>query len=137
YTLLIGFTLEEVKEFFDAQRSRLDLLVMFELLATTEAILRLDFINRVEARKKDPLSRHFRRLKKATGEKIRLDEDILQAFKDHVSASSPIGNLRGVLRLRHWLAHGRHWHPKLGRIYTPGDVLDIAKPLVAAIPRWG
>lgn len=38
----IGDTHREVEAFFDAQRGRLELLTMFELLATTEAVLRID-----------------------------------------------------------------------------------------------
>ena len=37
--LLIGFTRSDADEFFDAQKGQLELLTMFELLATTEAIL--------------------------------------------------------------------------------------------------
>ena len=37
----IGFTRSEVEEFFDAQRGQLELLTMFEILATTEAVLRI------------------------------------------------------------------------------------------------
>lgn len=130
----IGFTRAEVDEFFDGQRSQLELLTMFELLATTEAILRNEFKVRVAARKKDGLSRRFRELHKANGDKIRLDEDILGAMKEEGVGSKVIASFRGTLKLRHWLAHGRHWRPKLGRPYAPGDVLDIARELIDSIP---
>ncbi len=55
-----GLTGVEVEAFFDAQRERLNLLTMFDLLATTEALLRLDFQARVGNRAKDELSRRFR-----------------------------------------------------------------------------
>ena len=104
---------------------------MFELLATTEAILRIEFDARVKGRRKDSLSRRFRDAHKLRGEKIRLDDDILAALKE---AGVEVGDFRGTLRLRDWLAHGRHWHPKLGRGYTPGDVLGIARELIDSIP---
>ena len=78
----IGLTRGEVEEFFDAHRGQLELLTMFALLATTEAILRLEFNNRVAARRKDGLSKRFREIHKASGDKIRLDEDILAAMKE-------------------------------------------------------
>jgi hypothetical protein len=126
----IGLTREEVEQFFDAQRVRLELLTMFEILATTEAALRIEVRSRVAARKKDPLSQRFRKLQKAKGDRIRLDEDILTAMKEEGVA---IAAFRGTLRLRHWLAHGRHWHPKLGRGYAPSDVFDISRSLIDSI----
>ena len=131
---VIGLTSLEVEEFFEAQRKQLDLLIMFELLAITEAILRIDFKARVGARRKDGLSRRFRKLQQESGDKIRLDEDILGAMKEEGVAASIVAAGRGVLKLRHWLAHGRHWHPKLGRGYSPNDVFDIAKALIRSIP---
>jgi hypothetical protein len=78
----IGLTRGEVEEFFDTHRGQLELLAMFELLAITEAILRIEFKARMAGRKKDGLSRRFREIHKANGEKIRLDEDILVAMKE-------------------------------------------------------
>jgi hypothetical protein len=132
----IGLTRTEVEELFDAQRGQLELLTMFELLATTEAILRIDFKARVTAKKRDLLSRHFRQLYRENGDRIRLDEDILTALKDHGVPANIVSAMRGALKLRHWLAHGRHWHPKLGRGYAPGDVFDITKALIVSLPPY-
>lgn len=129
----IGLIRSEVESFFEDQRGQLELLTMFELLATTEAILRIDFNARVATRRKDGLSRRFRQMNKSRPDKIRLDEDILTAMKDEGTNASAIAAFRGVLRLRHWLAHGRHWHPKLGRGYTPNDVFDISRALIDSI----
>jgi hypothetical protein len=130
----IGFTRKEVQEFFDSQTGELELLTMFALLATTEAILMIEFKARVAARKKDGLSRRFREIHKANGDKIHLDEDILVAMKEEGVAANVIAAFRGTLKLRHWLAHGRYWSPKLGRRYKPGDVFDIARALIDSIP---
>ena len=46
----LGRTRAEVEDFFDGQSGQLELLTMFEILATTEAILRIDFKARVAAR---------------------------------------------------------------------------------------
>ena len=112
----------------------MELLTMFEILATTEAVLRIEVRTRVAARKKDPLSRRFRKLHKARGDRIRLDEDILIVMKEEGVSGSAIAAFRGALKLRHWLAHGRHWHPKLGRGYAPTDVFDISRALSDSIP---
>jgi hypothetical protein len=130
----IGLTESEIERFFDDQRGHLESFTMFELLATTEAILRIQFKARVAKRLRDDLSRRFRAAHKLKGEKIRLDEDILAALKEAGVATKIVAAFRGTLRLRHWLAHGRHWHPKLGRGYTPGDVLGIARELIDSIP---
>lgn len=77
------------------------------------------------------MSRRFREDHKQRGKKIRLDEDILGALKE---AGVTIGPFRGTLKLRDWLAHGRYWHPKLGRRYSPDNVLGIARELIDSIP---
>ena len=128
-----GMTRDEVVSFFDAQRGQLELLTMFELLATTEALLRIDFHARVTTKRKDGLSRRFREMDKS-GQSVRL-EDILGAMKEEGVPANLVADFRGVLKLRHWLAHGRHWNPKLGRDYTPNDVFDISRDLIASIPR--
>jgi hypothetical protein len=38
----VGLSPREVEEFFDAQAGQMELVIMFEILATTEAILRTD-----------------------------------------------------------------------------------------------
>jgi hypothetical protein len=130
----VGLTQTEVEEFFEAQRERLELLIMFDLIATTEAILRSEFSARVEARKKDSLSRRFRGIYQVRADRIRLDEDILGAMREEGVPANVVGAFRGALKLRHWLAHGKQWHPKLGRGYDPGDVFDISRALIDSIP---
>ena len=126
----IGQTRQEVDEFFNRQTAQLELLTMFELLATMEAILRIDFESWVTAKKRDTLSRRFREIRRRR-EKIRLDEDILAAMK---AEGIGVSGFRGLLNLRHWRAHGRHWSPRLGGSFTPYIVFDTSKALVDAIP---
>jgi hypothetical protein len=127
-----GLRSPEIESFFESQTTQLELITMLELLATTEAVLRIDFGNRVKLRKKDRLSRRFRRLKKERGHRVKLDEDILETLKGEGIA---VADFRATLRLRHWLAHGRHWHPKLGRSYTPELVYDVARALIDSIAQ--
>jgi hypothetical protein len=132
FSRFVGLTRGEVRNAFDAQRSRLDRVTMFELLATSEAILRIECKTRAVARKKDGLSGNCRRIQRERQDKIRLDEDILAAMEQE---GIYVAAFRGTFKLRHWLAHGRYWSPKLGRGYTPQVVFDISKALILSIPR--
>jgi hypothetical protein len=125
----------EVDAYLNSQRAELELLAMFELLATAEAILRIDFDRRATMKRKDPLSRRFRQIRAERTERVRLDEDILEALRSEIQPASVVSEFRGALRLRHWLAHGRHWHPKMGRGYGPNDVFDISQKLIDALPE--
>jgi hypothetical protein len=124
------WTSEEIKAFFEGQQGELERLTMFELLATVEATLRLDFEERVENKWKDPVSRRFRNIAKARSG-VRLDEDILETWKNEREVN--VSDFRAALKLRHWLAHGRHWHPKLGQGYDPASVYQIATVLLASL----
>jgi hypothetical protein len=133
---LLGSTRKEIEDFFDAQRAELEFLAMSELLATTEAVLRLDFRHRVKKRKKDSLSRRYLELQKqikvAGGRvPIGLSEDILEALSGE---GVKVSDFRGALKLRHWLAHGRYWQPKPGYQYTPEVFFDISRDLMSSIP---
>ena len=128
--IFTGQTVQRVEAFFAAQLTELELLTMFEILATTEAILRLDFEERVKNRWRDGVSRKFREIAKK-GSNIRLDDDILETWKAEQGVN--VSFFRAALHLRDWLAHGRHWHPKLGQGYTPAHVYQISKALFAAL----
>ena len=128
--LFFSMTADDVEEFF----RELDDLIMFDLLAAAEAAIRVDFRNRVDNRKKDDVSRQFRRIDKKKGKKVALQEEILDVWKKfRPTAKRAVGDFNGALNLRHWLAHGRYWTPKLGRTYSPADVYDIAHNLLKAI----
>lgn len=100
------------------------------ILAAIEAMFRVDFELRCRTRKRDALSREFRSIRKAKGRRINFDEDILQAWKDHgLLAASLVTHIRDAMRLRHWLAHGRHWIAKLGRRYGFTDLVALADEL--------
>ncbi len=136
----VGKTPEELEDDFAYQIAELGWLTMLGMLACTEAALRVDFIERVSNKKKDDTSRQFQKICKQQGiKKIRLEEDILDTWKDFGSRArtkSAVGEFKGVLRLRHWLAHGRYWRrPKLGRAagYDPVDVFDICKLMLQAV----
>jgi hypothetical protein len=126
---------DEVEEFFAARLDETDRQACLFLVASAEATLRVDFLQRVYHRKKDAVSRAFRDIYNRTAcdhsrLKVRLDEDILETWAAIVPrAKARIGDLRGSLNYRHWLAHGRYWVPKLGRQYDPTGLLRIITKL--------
>ena len=123
-------TIEEINEFFN----ELDYLTMLDLLAATEAVIRVDFLHRVYNRKKDDLSRQFRQIYQQKGNMVSLDPDILDIWKEFdPAAKRKVSDFKSALNLRHWLAHGRYWTPKLGKDYSPNDVYDIAYNLLEDI----
>jgi hypothetical protein len=132
-----GKTREELDADFAFQAYELSLLSMFGMLASTEATLRVDFIVRVSNREKDEFSRGFRNASKERGKKVRLEEDVLDVWREHggVRIKSAVQEFKGALNLRDWLAHGRYWKPKLGRVagYDAVDVFDICSELLQAI----
>jgi hypothetical protein len=132
-----GKTLEELDADFAFQTAELGLLSEFAMFACTEAALRVDFIVRVKDRQKDEVSRGFRNASKKRGKKIRLEEDILDVWREHgvVRIKNAVREFKGALNLRDWLAHGRYWTPKLGRVagYDATVVLGICSELLQAI----
>jgi hypothetical protein len=134
-----GRTAEELEDVFAYQLLELSRLTMFGLLASTEAALRVDFVDRVKNKRKDKVSRRFREifgLRREKLRKIRLDEDILDAWKEHrPETKGAVGDFKGTLKLRDWLAHGRYWRPKLGRAagYDPVDVFEICRALLQVV----
>jgi hypothetical protein len=80
----VGKTREELDDDFAYQTAELAKVTMLGMLACIEAILRVDFIERVWNKKKDGVSRRFRHVCRRRGiEKIRLEEDILDTWRAH------------------------------------------------------
>ena len=128
--IFFGMSIEEIHEFF----RELDYLAMPDLLSATEAAIRLDYLNRAYRGKGDDVSRRFRQLYKKKRDRVSLERDVLEAWKRLAPRTrAAVGDFTGAMNLRHWLAHGRYWNPKLGRDYSPADVYDISYNLLQAI----
>jgi len=128
--IFFAMDLEEIDEFF----KELDYLAMLDLIAATEAAIRLDYQTRAYHGKGDEISRHFRKLYKKARDRVSLEWDVLEAWKRLAPRTrAAVGDFCGALNLRHWLAHGRYWNPKLGRDYSPADVYDISYNLLESI----
>jgi hypothetical protein len=75
---------------------------------------------------------------KKKGEWTRFGDDILTTWQKLVSTEeceNTIINLKGLLHLRDWLAHGRCWKKKFTQPYDPGDIFLVAESLNRNLPR--
>lgn len=123
-----GLTSEELWSDFKHKLTELETSVSFSVLSAIEALLRIDFLNRVYKKSRDQLSREFRKLYLQKSYKASLEEDILELWKQHhPSLKRIISDYKGALNLRNWLAHGRYWTPKFGRKYDFGTIFTIAE----------
>ena len=126
-----GLPLQEVRE---QALAELEYTSSLSLLACIEATLRVDYNQRVSARGRSPLSSALRGIHRRKGEFARLEDDILEAWKNHSTVGKPvISALIGAFKYRHWLAHGRYWPPKFGRTYDYQTVYDIADTFLNAM----
>ena len=118
----------EIGAYFDHSEEELERLVCLDLISATEAFLRVDYYERIRERDRSEIGRSFRSLNKKKGNKISLEEDIIEAWKGNTGDRS-FSDFLGLLKYRHWLAHGRYWAPKIGRAYS----FDIAYEISANI----
>ncbi len=76
----------------------------FFILTSLEAAFRVDYQFRCEKRMKDDLSRAFRAIWKSRKMRVRLDEDIFEAWREYSSGSRQlIAGLRSAFNFRHCL----------------------------------
>lgn len=123
YAYFYGMHEDEFNDFF----RELDYLTMLDLLASGEAALKIDFYCRLSNRKpKDNILTEYRRIYNVKKEKVSLENDILDVLSNHLDElKSEISDFKGCMKLRHWLAHGRYWTPKLPRPYTQYEAQDV------------
>ena len=136
---LIGKTWEDIDGYFKVLHDEADKQASMFLIASAEAVIRIDFLNRVRNRLKDKVSLTFRKIeKKRRNQKsrnVRLDDDILDTWANNVlSAKKLVGDFKGALKFRHWLAHGRWWRPKLGQKYDPAGIYKLIVDIFEKLP---
>src|SRR3546814_476658 len=121
----------------DKALEELDATSCLGVLTSVEAAVRVDYLSRVYARKKDPLSLAIREIYKERENAARLEDDLLRAWRDSgVVGKALIGELIGAFKYRHWLAHGRYWSPKFGRIYDYVTVYGLAEEFLEAMEQY-
>ncbi len=138
-THFIGFRLDEAltarRELIAARLEETDQRSAFFILTSVEAAFRIDYKRRCQKRMKDDLSRAFWAIHKSRKERVSLDEDIFEAWRENFTGLRQlIGELRGAFKFRHWLAHGRYWEPNLGRKYDFNFVYSLADDVLNAFP---
>lgn len=131
---LLGLTHDELRALFRRYSDELSEVASLTMIASAEAVLRIDFERRTSDRRKDKVSREFRDIRRRRGVRIRLDEDILETWVTIGGAAKGIvGDFRGLLKLRDWLAHGRYWAPKLGQQYDAQSVYSVSSRLLGRL----
>jgi hypothetical protein len=124
----------EINEYFDYSEDELERLVCLDLISATEAFLRVDYHERIIERDKSQIGKAFRSLNKTKGNKISLEEDIIETWKSNTGDKS-FSDFLGLLKYRHWLAHGRYWTPKLGREYSFDIAYKISENIFGLISK--
>jgi hypothetical protein len=130
-----GMTRKEVKQYF--YDHKLEHVVSLNLIASTEASLRVDYLRRALRGKikKNKIDKKFQELYHQKGTRVSLRDEILETWKEvHPDCTDAIGDFRGALNVRDWLAHGRYWTPRFGRKYSATLVFNISKNLFDILP---
>ncbi len=130
-------TPQQLPDVLKQMATELALEVSLALVASFEAILRIDFDRQVRAPatgSKSVAAANFQKLWRTHGVRTRL-EDLLDAWRAaHPGATKVVGDFKGVLKWRHWLAHGRYWPQKGFAGFDPYTVEKRAKALQKALP---
>jgi len=115
-----------------------DLRSSLAVLSQVEAAFRLDYAERCEKKKHDPLPKAFLALYRKKSKKGRLREDIFAMWREkHPETHQALSELNGAFNLRHWLAHGRYWKPSLGRKYDYRYIYNLADSVFENFPLIG
>ena len=128
-------TKAQLESLLAARLEETELRSALTILADLEAAFRFDYEYRCLKRLKDPVSRGFRTIQKSRKKRVGFDEDILEEWKRRSpNLRRLVGELRGALNFRHWLAHGRYWEPKLARKYDFSVIYALADAILQAFP---
>ena len=123
----VHYNINEIEQELQARLDELDRLTSFSILSSLEASLRMDYLTRCNQKKKDALSRKMRRIYQIRGSRPSLEDDILRLWKETFPEYKGfISEVITAFKYRHWLAHGRYWEPKLGRIYDYYSLYELA-----------
>jgi len=137
YGMIRGEVDEAIREMTRELRKQIVLL----LVASAEAALRVDFLERVRARRKDPVSRGLRAEARASAPRRVKLATILTVWDEETAAGSQhasIERMKKLLHYRHWLAHGRYWVEKKSGLNRPDpyEAWGIVVRLFNALPGF-
>lgn len=131
-----GLTSDEIREVLDERLEETDQRSGFFILTSLEAAFRVDYEFRCGAKMKDALSRKFREMYKQREMRVNLEDDILEAWKEHEpTARRLISEMKGAFRFRHWMAHGRYGEQRFGRKkYDFAFLFSLADSILNQLP---
>ncbi|MDO9425624.1 MAG: hypothetical protein Q7T93_02220 [Methylobacterium sp.] len=124
-----GYFPSEVLSELNERLSETEMRSALVMLARIEAAFRVDYRARATSKSADPISVRFRKLHASKGDRARLEDDILEVWRQYLDPAdrAVISQLRGMLKYRHWLAHGRYWNPgaqhTFDNVYLLADVI--------------
>ncbi len=123
-----GMRQRHLEKYFVQCDKELEYVTCLQLLIAMEAILRVDFWNRVnKPRPNGKLDRAFQDIFEVKAFKVKLEADILEKWKEcQPNCINEIGQFKQILRFRNWLAHGRYWQPSFPK-YAPLQVYTLCK----------
>lgn len=131
-----GYLSRELDEEFGHSSRELELNYCLSLLASVEAAARIDYLVCVANKFKDSVSISLREIFQKKQNKAPF-EDILETWKTKGNCKGKIiTDLKGATNYRHWLAHGRYWVPKHGRVYDFDILYSIAKGFIGHISQY-
>jgi hypothetical protein len=134
----VGYTKKELQAELKERLEELDRASAFNVLVAVEAVFRIDYLRRSYKKKKDGLSRSCREIYKKKGVRVSLVDDILDLWKQELpSQKHVLGEIKGALNYRHWLAHGRYWNVKLGKNYDYESLYLLAQTLLSSFEFEG
>jgi hypothetical protein len=132
----LAFTSDELNDYFEESHEELERLVCFDLISATEGLLRSDFYSKVYNKDKSEIGKRFRELYKLKENNISLEQEIIENWKEFSTENkSDFSRLLGLLKYRHWLAHGRYWTPRFGQPYNPETTYEIAENILEIVRK--
>lgn len=131
-----SYSKAELSEELAQKIAELELRSSFVILTMLEAYFRIDYRRRVNEKRKDALSSHFRSLYRIKQERASLESDIFDAWMNHTSGTRRmISDLKRLFKYRHWFAHGRYWTLRVGRHeYDYETIHQLAEQAIASFP---
>lgn len=117
-TLFAIWTTQELQQKRQQVLIENEMALSLVLLSALEASFRIDFNIRIAKKYKDGLSREFRALYYAKGNRVALEDEVITTWREHETVNAQlVSDIKSAFKYRHWLAHGRYWQPKLGQDY--------------------
>jgi hypothetical protein len=136
----MGYAGEEVLQEKARIYDEIDKETCLTLFASVEATLRTDFINRCQLRKRDNLSKYYRKDYNPMRNVYlySLKDVVFKGWIDYIPSKEPlIKTVKDAFGFRNWLAHGRYWSldQSLSR-YDYSTLFNLLKLFVTEIEPY-